>query len=129
MVQQAANDLETVEPIFNGFDTQARKSNGPMTPQLSRFPRALQPEKIEEFFELFALRCGQLETLLGARPFFGGESPSFADYCFFNHYDLATEFRAAAGTPGLNAWAARMRAVPAVAAEIAERPPAGPSAA
>ena len=88
----------------------------------------LQPEKIEAFFELFALRCGQLEALLGSKPFFGGDAALFADYTFFNHYDLAQGVRPAAGTPTLNAWAARMRALPAVAAELAERPPAGPSA-
>ena len=129
MVQQAANDLETVEPIFNGFTTEARKHVCALKLRLSRYPAPLQPDKIEAFFELFALRCGQLEKCLGARPFFGGDAPSFSDFCFFNHYDLATGFRAAAGTPTLNAWAARMRAVPAVAAEIAERPPAGPAAA
>ena len=88
----------------------------------------LQPEKIEAFFELFALRCGQLEALLGSKPFFGGDTALFADFTFYNHYDLALGVRPAAGTPTLNAWAARMRAVPAVAAELAERPPAGPSA-
>ena len=88
----------------------------------------LQPEKIEAFFDLFALRCGQLETLLGSRPFYGGAAVSFADFTFFNHYDLAQGVRPTAGTPTLNDWAARMRALPAVAAEIAERPPAGPSA-
>ena len=87
-----------------------------------------QPEKIEAFFTLFALRCGQLEKVLGARPFFGGDAASFADFTFFNHYDLATTVRREAGTPALNAWAARMRAIPAVAAELAERPAAGPSA-
>ena len=88
----------------------------------------LQPEKIEAFFELFALRCRQLEKLLGAKPFFGGDAVCFADFTFFNHYDLAQGVRPTAGTPTLNAWAARRRAVPAVAAELAERPPAGPSA-
>ena len=66
--------------------------------------------------------------MLGSRPFYGGEAACFADFTFFNHYDLATTVRPQAGTPALNAWAARMRAVPAVAAELAERPPAGPSA-
>jgi glutathione S-transferase len=88
----------------------------------------LQPEKIEAFFELFALRCGQLERLLGSRPYFGGDAASFADFTFWNHYDLALTVRPTAGTQALNAWAARVRALPAVAAELAERPPAGPSA-
>ena len=66
--------------------------------------------------------------MLGSKPFYGGDAAGFADFTFFNHYDLALGVRPAAGTPALNAWAARMRALPAVAAEIAERPPAGPSA-
>ena len=87
---------------------------------------ALQPEQIETFFELFARRIAQLETVLGAKPFYGGDAPCYADFTFFHLYDLAQSVRPAAGTPGLNAWAARVRAVPAVTAEIAERPKAGP---
>jgi glutathione S-transferase len=108
-VQVAANDLEAVEPIFNGFTTEA--------------------DKIDAYYEEFALRCGQLEKLLGLKPFYGGDSVGFADFTFFHFYDLAQAVRPAAGTPALNAWAARVRALPAVAAEIAARPPAGPSAA
>ena len=107
MVQAAANDLEEVEPIFNGFTKEA--------------------EKIDAYFELFALRCGQLERVLGSRPFYGGDAVCFAEFTFFHFYDLAQGVRPAAGTPALNAWAARVRALPAVAAEIAERPPAGPA--
>ena len=122
----ASRKRRATHPACEGA-SQESSSAGAHARALTRHA-TVQPEKIEAFFTLFALRCGQLEKVLGSRPFFGGDSALFADYTFFNHYDLATDVRPEAGTATLNAWAQRVRAIPAVAAELAARPAAGPTA-
>lgn len=110
-VHDAANDLEAIEPIFNGFKADA-------------------PAEVAAHFALFATRCEQLQRLLGSQPFFGGASPLWADFTAFHFWDLSVAVRpeAAKGLEAMAAWAGRMRAVPAVAAQLAARPPAGPGA-
>ena len=85
---------------------------------------------MDAYFALFAERCEQLQRLLAGDAFFGGASPAYCDFTLWHFWDLATELRPDAATPlpALGAWAARVRALPAVAAHVAQRPPAGPSA-
>jgi glutathione S-transferase len=91
----------------------------------------LQAEKIEAHFTLFGTRMAQLAPLLGNSPFFGGDAPRWADFTTFHFWDLTVALRPSAGDAApavMTAWAARMHALPAVAAHIAARAPAGPGA-
>jgi glutathione S-transferase len=86
---------------------------------------------VEAHFALFGARVAQLAPLLRGRAFFGGAAPAWADFTTFHVWDLSVALRPAAGTaapPEVAAWAARMRHLPAVAAHLAARPPAGPGA-
>jgi glutathione S-transferase len=107
----ASADLDAVDPIYNGFHTDAAAN--------------------EPKFEMMARRLACLEERLAGRDYFGGAGPVAADFVLFCCVDnlVALRGQVLGSLPQLASWFPRMRALPAVQAVLTSRadirPPAG----
>lgn len=100
-----------INPICNVFETSS-----------SNFA-----EKKRDFMGNWPNASANLAKQLGRAPFFGGDSPLYADFLAFHIFDntLQLEPTALDAQPTLTAFVARMRALPAIAEYLSERPQKG----
>ena len=68
----------------------------------------------DDYFQRLPRQLANIQRQLDTRTFFGGDSPSYADFSMFHHCDniLTAEPGAMDGYDGLQAWMARMQALP-----------------
>jgi len=105
-VLEAARGLTMIDPVVNRFEGESLKTT--YDDYFSRLPTTL------EF----------LSNTLGDLSFFGGDSPSYADFGAYHYLDNTVSVKPdAIGFENLKNWMRRIAALPGVAEYLSSRPP------